>query len=126
MHSPLNVKMNVKSFQVLTKVGTRIQFPANYPSSDYNTIFYVQPVYSSSRHCNTMYYPPTSLCQSVTALYMLSRQVYIRYYFLIFDHISRAIFLLEIFKQKLLFIYSFHATCTTHHKFLHSFTLIIL
>jgi hypothetical protein len=38
----------------------------------------------------------------------------------------RAIFLLEIFKPKLFFIYSLHAACTTHLKFLHSVILIIL
>ena len=68
MHGSLNVKMNVKSFNVLQKVGTRIQFPANYSSSYYNTIFYPRPVYFSSRSYNSVYYPkpvyasPLQLC----------------------------------------------------------------
>jgi len=78
MHGPLNVTMNVNFFNVLTKVGTRIQFPANYSSSDYNTIFYPQPVYSSSRHYNSLYYPqpvyasPLQLCICFQDKFMIS------------------------------------------------------
>jgi len=54
-------------FNVLTKVGTRI-----YSSSDYNTLYYPQPVYASPLQHSIL--SPASLCQSVTTLYTIASQ----------------------------------------------------